>query len=123
MTNTMICALIVVFKVVFVITASLQLTLIIVLNISLVVVLMVGATAFWGLYMNMVLTLNMSFCLGVAVDFSTHIAHQYQTEKAPADKKTDQERRIYKAGKALSKMGSSVFHGGFSTFLAIAVLH
>ena len=32
------------------------------------------------------------------------------------------EKRIYKAKMALRKMGSSVFHGGFSTFLAIFVL-
>ena len=30
--------------------------------------------------------------------------------------------RRYKAHTALTKMGSSVFHGGFSTFLAISVL-
>ena len=30
--------------------------------------------------------------------------------------------RKYKASKALSIMGSSVFHGGFSTFLAILAL-
>ena len=29
---------------------------------------------------------------------------------------------MYKAQQALSKMGSSVFHGGFSTFLAIVTL-
>ena len=32
------------------------------------------------------------------------------------------EKRKYKAGKAVSSMGSSVFHGGFSTFLAIIAL-
>ena len=32
------------------------------------------------------------------------------------------EARVYKAHKALSSMGSSVFHGGFSTFLAIIAL-
>jgi len=29
---------------------------------------------------------------------------------------------MYKAQKALSQMGSSIFHGAFSTFLAVAVL-
>ena len=32
------------------------------------------------------------------------------------------EKRVYKARKAVSSMGSSVFHGGFSTFLAIISL-
>merc|ERR1711990_1377435 len=31
-------------------------------------------------------------------------------------------KRVYKARKALGSMGSSVFHGAFSTFLAIIVL-
>ena len=42
----------------------------------------------------------------------------------PQDVKCDtkSEMRAYKAKMALAKMGSSVFHGGFSTFLAILVL-
>ena len=35
---------------------------------------------------------------------------------------TPEKKRIYKAKMALRKMGSSVFHGGFSTFLAISSL-
>lgn len=35
---------------------------------------------------------------------------------------TNSEKRAYKARKAVSSMGSSVFHGGFSTFLAIISL-
>jgi len=49
---------------------------------------MVGAIYYWGLYMNMVVILNMSFCLGVAVDYSTHIAHTFQMVKAPAEIKS-----------------------------------
>ena len=32
------------------------------------------------------------------------------------------EKRMYKASVAISSMGSSVFHGGFSTFIAVMVL-
>ena len=35
---------------------------------------------------------------------------------------TNSEIRKYKARMALSKMGSSVFHGGFSTFASLSVL-
>ena len=35
---------------------------------------------------------------------------------------TNAEKRKYKARMALSKMGSSVFHGGFSTFASLSVL-
>ena len=35
---------------------------------------------------------------------------------------TQEAKRVYKAQQALSKMGSSVFHGGLSTFLSILAL-
>lgn len=110
-------------SIVLFITASLQTTLIVVFVIILVNVFMVGGVYYLGLHMNMVLTLNMSFCLGVAVDYTTHIAHTFQMVKAPAEIKSVMGQRAYKASKAISLMGSSVFHGGFSTFLAISVLY
>jgi Niemann-Pick C1 protein len=55
------------------------------------------------------------------VDYSAHIASTYLMIVAPFEMTTS-EKRVYKASKALSGMGSSVFHGGFSTFLAIIVL-
>ena len=44
---------------------------------------MVGTVYYWNLYMNTILVLNMSFCLGVAVDYSTHIAQTYLQVKVP----------------------------------------
>merc|ERR1711890_155838 len=50
----------------------------------------------------------------------------YLTTQVPPDLailyKTDEQKRFYKVQQALSKMGSSVFHGGFSTFLVIVTL-
>ena len=65
---------------------------------------------------------NLTFALGVAVDYSSHIAHSYLTVKAPRLLKGDGEKRDYKARKAISQMGSSVFHGAFSTLLCILML-
>ena len=54
--------------------------------------------------------------------------HSYLVTEVPNDEtgkkvyNTDEKKRTYKAQQALSKMGSSVFHGGFSTFLAIVTL-
>ena len=93
------------------------------LVVALVITFMVGGVYYFGLYMNMIISINMSFCLGVAVDYSTHIAHTFQMVKAPEDIKSANGQRTYKARKAISLMGSSVFHGGFSTFLAISVLY
>ena len=64
--------------------------------------------------------------IGTSVDYSVHIAYAYLIEPIPEKKKrkydTPEKIRRFKAQTALSKMGSSVFHGGFSTFLAISVL-
>ena len=63
--------------------------------------------------------------IGCSVDFSAHIAYAYLVEDVShivSDKATKNEIRRKKAELALSKMGSSVFHGGFSTFVALSVL-
>jgi len=61
--------------------------------------------------------------LGLAVDYSAHIAHCYLVVVPPPGScKNDDEKRMYKVKKALSQIGSSIFHGGFSTFLAIITL-
>lgn len=77
-------------------------TIIVVSVVVLVVVYLVGISHYWGVYMNVVLTLNMSFCLGVAVDYSTHIAHTYLIVEAPAHLRSKTEQRKYKARRAIS---------------------
>ena len=98
-------------------------TVLVVFCVILVDFFMYSFAHFWGLTFNNLLAINMSFALGIAVDYSTHIAHTYLLVKPPPDIKTDKEKREYKARKALSQMGSSVFHGGISTFLAISMLY
>ena len=83
---------------------------------------LVGLIYYWDLTMNTFTGVNMVFALGLAVDYSSHIAHTFLLTEPPASCVTDREKRYYKAKKAVSQMGSSVFHGGFSTFLAISVL-
>ena len=95
-------ALMAVIGVVLFITVSLQMTFIVVSVVLLVVLYLVGICYYWGLYMNVVLTLNMSFCLGVAVDYSTHIAHTYLIVKAPPHLKSKMEQRRYKARLSIS---------------------
>ena len=67
-------------------------------------------------------TVNLGFALGITIDYSVHIAHRYLTTKPPSSCKTDREKREYKVSIAVSKMGTSVFHSGFSSLLAISVM-
>jgi len=77
---------------------------------------------FWSLTFNSLVVINIIIAIGLSVDYSAHIAHTYLLIKPSPECKTLDQKRQYKAQMALSTMGSSVFHGGFSTFLAIVAL-
>ena len=74
--------------------------------------------------LNSILLIHIVVSVGISVDYSTHIAYAYLVEyPSEGDKcETSSQIRLWKAKMALRKMGSSVFHGGLSTFLAICVL-
>ena len=91
-------------------------------SVILVDIYLVALIHFWGLTLNSMSGTNMVFALGMAVDYSAHIAHAFLITVPPATCVTKSEKRNYKASKALSQMGSSVFHGGASTFIAICVI-
>lgn len=96
-------------------------TLLVLLAVCLVDVFLVGAIHYWDLTFNTVIVVNIVIAIGLAVDYSAHIAATYLFIVPPKGF-SDSEKRVYKAKKALAVMGSSVFHGGFSTFLAIIAL-
>ena len=105
------------------ITVNIQVTFLVVCCVLLVDFFLVALLHYWSLTLNFIVMVNMIFAIGLAVDFSSHIAHTYLITKAPAvHARTPQQARQYKATMAVSQMGSSVFHGGVSTFLAISVL-
>ena len=82
-------------------TVSLSMTLLVVLNVLLVNVFMLGIISFWGESFNFMCSIHMSFAIGVAVDYSSHIAHAYLMAEAPA-RYSNWKKRAYKAKKALS---------------------
>lgn len=110
-----------VFLVVLLVTGSIPVTILVVLAVLLVDLFLLALMHYWDLTFNNVIVVNIVIAIGLAVDYSAHIAHTYLIIKAPHDL-PDSEKRVYKARKAVSSMGSSVFHGGFSTFLAILAL-
>lgn len=104
------------------ITASVPVTMLVALSVLMVDLFLVALIYYWNLTFNSLVVINIVIAIGLSVDYSAHIAHSYLTIRPPASCVTKAQKRHYKARKALSQMGSSVFHGGFSTFLAIVAL-
>lgn len=120
-------ALAAVFVIMFIFTANFIITIFVVLCVILVDVFLFGLLEFWGVTLNSVTVVNIVIAIGLAVDYSAHIAHAFLSVKPPTEDKdgnklSNHDMRVYKARGALGMMGTSVFHGAFSTFLAIAVL-
>ena len=115
-------SLVAVFIVVVIITGSIPITCLVVLAILLVDLFLIALIFYWDLTFNNVVVVNLVIAIGLAVDYSAHIAHSYLTTVPPKELELNSEKRKYKAQKAISGMGSSVFHGAFSTFLAIIAL-
>ena len=120
-------ALVAVFVIMMIFTASVTITLFVLLCVMLVDVFVFGLLSFWDVTLNSVTVVHIVVAIGLAVDYSAHIAHAYLTVEAPAKdeagvKLSNHEKRVYKARGALAKMGTGVFHGAASTFLAIVSL-
>jgi predicted RND superfamily exporter protein len=73
----------------------------------------VGLLYFWDVTISGVSTIYILICVGLAVDYSAHIAHMFKESTG-----TSQER----AKKALGRIGPSVFNAVVSTFLAVVVI-
>jgi Niemann-Pick C1 protein len=120
-------ALVAVFIVLMIVTANFTVTMFILLCVALVDLFLLGLLTFWDITLNSVTVVNNVIAIGLAVDYSAHIGHAYLLTEAPdtdeeGNEMSNHQKRVYKARGALGSMGSSVFHGAFSTFLAIVVL-
>lgn len=123
--TTLILSIVVVISVILVISSNFKITMMVCLCVLMTDIFLAGLIHYWGLTFNPIVMIQIVLAIGTSVDFSAHIAHAYLIEVVPKKKErkfTDSQIRQYKATMALSKMGSSVFHGGFSTFVAISVL-
>ena len=106
------------------ITANWQMSLLIVASVILVDFYLVSLIYFWGMTLNMFTGINMVISMGLAVDYSAHIAHKFMLlePKDPVVARNAKKLRHYKAQNAISKIGASVFHAAFSSLLALSVL-
>ena len=73
----------------------------------------IGFGHFWGLTINIYTTCTLIISTGLYVDYSIHVAHAFLKQTGGST-----EQRIVLA---MEEVGPAVFHGGFSTFLAICV--
>ena len=107
------------------ITGNFAVTILVTLSIILVDVYLYALLYYWGLTFNTIVLINIIIALGLSVDYSAHIAHTYLLTRPPQTAyfhNSPKRKRLFKAKIAISQMGSSVFHGGFSTLLAILAL-
>merc|ERR1719421_185080 len=72
-----------------------------------------GLMWLWGLTIDSVAIINLVLAIGLAVDYSVHVAHAFL--QTPGT-------RQHRVDKALEEMGTAVVHGALSTFLAVLVL-
>lgn len=68
---------------------------------------------YWGLQFNIVTAINIILAVGIAVDYSAHVAHSFLVVEG-----TRRER----AKKALYHIGGEVFAGASTTLLAVMAL-
>jgi len=73
----------------------------------------VGFMHYWNVQINGVSTIYILICVGLAVDYSAHIAHVFNISTGSAE-----ERALA----ALTRIGPSVFQAIFSTLLAVLVI-
>merc|ERR1711871_644567 len=90
-----------------------RVSLFVVLTIILCIVDVVGLLYFWDVTVSGVSTIYILICVGLAVDYSAHIAHMFK--ESTGDSKE-------RAAKALGRIGPSVFNAVVSTFLAVVVI-
>lgn len=110
-----------VFLVLLFITADLTLTFMVAFCVILVDFFLIALIHYWSFTFNSLVMIFNVLAIGLSVDYSAHIAHCYTSVEVPASIKGSLNIRKYKAEKSLAVMGSSIFHGGMSTFCAIIV--
>jgi predicted RND superfamily exporter protein len=81
--------------------------------IGFVDVCILGFMGHWELDFNSVTAINLVLAVGLAIDYSAHIAHSFLVSKGSG---------LDRAKEAVDHIGASVFNGAFSTLLAVLPL-
>jgi Niemann-Pick C1 protein len=90
-------------------------TCIILITVVMIEATLVGVMSLWSISLNAISIVNMAMCIGISIEFCSHIAFAFDEAKG-----TRNER----AYKALVEMGPSVFSGiTLTKFVGVAVLY
>ncbi|XP_077302382.1 NPC intracellular cholesterol transporter 1 homolog 1b-like [Arctopsyche grandis] len=113
--NSLLYSLIIVFVVSFVLMGfDIFSSLIILISVTMILVDMMGLMYWWSISLNAVSLVNLVMCVGIAVEFCSHIVHSYATSTAPPNMRVSE---------ALTEMGSNVLSGiTLTKFAGIVVL-
>eukprot|EP01026_Neomeris_dumetosa_P062917 TRINITY_DN5965_c0_g1_i1.p1 TRINITY_DN5965_c0_g1~~TRINITY_DN5965_c0_g1_i1.p1 ORF type:complete len:894 (+),score=109.62 TRINITY_DN5965_c0_g1_i1:70-2751(+) len=111
--RNLIVAGIAVFIVTLLLLANVFASLLVLLMVVLTDVCLLGFMWYVDLTFNVVTAINIVLAVGLAVDYSAHIAHSYLVVQG-----TKRER----AQLALKDIGGEVFSGGFTTFLGVVIM-
>lgn len=118
----LVTAIVAIFVIVLIFSGNICTTLMVTMNIALVDLNLLALIWYWNLELNFVTVVNLILAIGLAVDYSAHIAHAYNISVADPSCETNRERRKSKVRRTFTNIGNSVFHGAFSTFLAIVTI-
>ncbi|GAB1610709.1 hypothetical protein Ahia01_001357300, partial [Argonauta hians] len=102
-----------VFLITVIMIMNLITSLMVAISIILSLVAICGFLKVWGLYLDTTSCVIITIAVGLVVDYSAHIGFTFMTMKGPRD-----DRMII----TLKEMGPPVFHGGFSTMIAVIPL-
>ena len=111
-----------IFVLLAVVSGSVCTSLLVFLMMGLINVNLLALLWYWGLELNFITMINIIFAIGLAVNYSSHIANGYNFSKPEVSCESNFERRKVKVRGSFKKIGSSVFHGAFSTFLAMVAI-
>lgn len=78
----LVTAIIAIFVIVLIFSGNICTTLLVTLNIGLVDLNLLALIWYWGLELNFVTVVNLILAIGLAVDYSAHIAHAYNISVA-----------------------------------------
>ena len=114
-------SLLAIFTVVLIITGSLEMAGLIVLSVSLVYLFLVALIPTTDIDFNHIVVVHLIASLGLSVLYSAQISYTYFYFDAPEELDVG-KKRLWKVRVAMSRIGSSVFHGSLSTLLSVIIV-